>query len=54
MIDLGIRRAVRCLSFVSPLLCLMILFCTVGITVAAVVGDLVELKATHQGGVPLP
>ena len=49
-----IRRAVRCASFAAPLLCLMILCCTAGITVSAmVVGDQIELKATHQAGVPL-
>ena len=52
MIHLAIRRAVRCPSFVTLLLCLVSLFCAAGITFAAVVGDQVELKATHQAGVP--
>ena len=53
MICLAIWRAVRCSPFVTSLLCLVTLFCAAGITVAAVVGDQVELKATHQAGVPL-
>jgi hypothetical protein len=52
MILLAIRRAVRCPSCVTPLLCLTILFCAVGVTFAAVVGDHVELNATHQAGIP--
>jgi hypothetical protein len=48
-----IRRAVLCSRCVTSLLCLVILFCAAGITVAAVVGDQVELNATHQAGVPL-
>ena len=50
MINLAIRRAGRCLSFVTPLLGLVTQLCAVGITFAAMVGDQVELKATHQGG----
>jgi hypothetical protein len=53
MVHPVIRRAVRCPLLVTSLLCLVILFCEPGITVAAVVGDQVELKATHQAGVPL-
>jgi endonuclease YncB( thermonuclease family) len=53
MIYCASHRAVRSPSFVTLLLCLAILFCAAGITVAAVVGDQVELKATHQAGVPL-
>jgi hypothetical protein len=53
MIHRSSHRAVRCLSFVTPPLCLAILFCAAGITFAAVVGDQVELKATQQAGVPL-
>jgi hypothetical protein len=53
MIDLAIRRGIHCRSFVTPLLCLVILLCAAGITVGAVVGDHVELKATRQAGVPL-
>jgi endonuclease YncB( thermonuclease family) len=53
MIHRSSHRAVHCLSGVTPLLCLVILICLAGINVAAVVGDQVELKATHQAGVPL-
>jgi hypothetical protein len=53
MIRLTLRRAVGCPSFVTPLLCVVTLLCVAGITFAAVVGDHVELKATHQDGVPL-
>ena len=53
MIDPAIRRAVRCASFVAPLLCLVSLICAAGIVSAMVVCDQVELKATHQAGVPL-
>ncbi len=52
MIDLAIRRAVRCPSFVTPLLCIVGLLCAAGSTFTAVVGDHVELIATHQAGVP--
>jgi hypothetical protein len=47
------RRAIRCPSLVTPLLYMAILLCMAGITVAAVVGDQVELKASHQAGIPL-
>jgi hypothetical protein len=47
MIDPAIRRAVRCASFVAPLLCLVSLFCAAGIVSAMLVGDQVELKASH-------
>jgi hypothetical protein len=53
MIDRAIRGAVCRLSFVTPLLCLVTLLCASGITVAAVVGDRIELKATRQASVPL-
>ena len=52
MIDRAIRGAVCRLSFVTRLLYLVTLLCAAGITVAAVVGDRVELKATRQSGVP--
>jgi hypothetical protein len=53
MIDRAIRRAVRCRLCTVLLLYLVSLFCPAGITFAAVVGDQVELNATHQAGVPL-
>jgi hypothetical protein len=53
MIHRSSRRAVRCPSCVTPLLYLAIFLCMTGITLAAVVGDEVELNATHQAGVPL-
>jgi hypothetical protein len=53
MIHRSSHRAVRCSSCVTPLLCLVILLGMAEITGAAVVGDHVELKATHQAGVPL-
>jgi hypothetical protein len=52
MIDRAIRRAVRCPAFVVLLLCLVIVLCMAGSAFAAVVGDQIELKATHQDGVP--
>jgi hypothetical protein len=39
MIHRSSHPVVRCLLCVTPLLCLAILFCAVGITSAAVVGD---------------
>jgi hypothetical protein len=53
MLHRTVRRAVLDSLFVNLLLCLAILFCAAEITVAAVVGDHVELKATHQSGIPL-
>jgi micrococcal nuclease len=53
MSDLAIRRGIRCRSCVTPLLCLVTLLYAAGIIFAAGVGDQVELKATHQAGVPL-
>ena len=52
MIHRSGHRAVRCPSLVTLLRCMVILLCMAGITVAAVVGDQVELKATHQAGIP--
>jgi hypothetical protein len=52
MMHLSIRRAVRCTSCVTLLLLALSLFVAAGITCAATVGDQVELKATHQAGVP--
>jgi hypothetical protein len=53
MIDPCIRRAARCTSSLTLLLVILSLFFAAGITFAAAVGDQVELKATHQAGVPL-
>jgi hypothetical protein len=53
MMDRAIGGAVCRLSFVTPLSCLVTLLCAPVFTVAAVVGDRVELKPTHQAGVPL-
>jgi hypothetical protein len=52
MIHLTIRRAVRCTSSLTLLLVILSLFFAAGITFAAAVGDQVELKATHQAGIP--
>ena len=52
MIHLAIRRAARCALCLTPLLLTLSLFVAAGISFAAVVGDQVELKATHQAGVP--
>lgn len=52
MIDQAIHHPVRCPPFIVLLLCHVSLFCAVGITVAAVVGDQIELNATHQAGIP--
>jgi endonuclease YncB( thermonuclease family) len=53
MIDPCIRRAARCTSSLTLLLVILSLFFAAGITFAAAVGDQVELKATHQAGIPL-
>ena len=53
MIDRGIRSAVRCPLFIVLPLCLVSLFCAATFVFAAVVGDQVELKGTHQAGIPL-
>jgi hypothetical protein len=47
-----IRQAARCLSFLTPLLVTLSLLLAASIAFAAVTGDQVELKATHQAGVP--
>jgi endonuclease/exonuclease/phosphatase family metal-dependent hydrolase len=48
----SIRRTVRQPSRVTPFLCILsVVFCA-GITVAATVGDQVELRATQPSGVP--
>jgi hypothetical protein len=53
MMDRAIGSVVCRLSFVTFLSCLVTLLCAPRFTVAVVVGDRVELKATHQAGVPL-
>jgi hypothetical protein len=53
MIHLLVRRAARCTSSLTPLLVILSLFLATSIAIAATVGDQVELKATHQAGVPL-
>src|SRR5215216_6922629 len=53
MIDPCVRRAARCTSSLTLLLVILSLFFAAGITFAAAVGDQVELKATHQAGIPL-
>jgi endonuclease YncB( thermonuclease family) len=47
------HRAARCLSFVAPLLLTLVLLSTASQSLAAAVGDQVELNATHQAGIPL-
>lgn len=49
----SIRRAARCTSSLTALLVILSLFLAASIAIAATVGDQVELKATHQAGVPL-
>jgi micrococcal nuclease len=49
----SIRRATRCTSSLTALLVILSLFLAASIAIAATVGDQVELKATHQTGVPL-
>ena len=53
MRHLVIRWAARDTSFVGLLLWTISLFGATGLTLAAVVGDQVELRATHPAGVPL-
>ena len=53
MIHRSGHRAVRCPSLVTLLRRMVILLGMAGITVAAGVGDHVELRASHQAGVPL-
>jgi hypothetical protein len=53
MIHLFVRRAARCTSSLTPLLIILSLFLAACIAIAATVGDQVELKATHQAGIPL-
>jgi endonuclease YncB( thermonuclease family) len=53
MIHLSIRRAVRCVSYLMPLLGILGLFLVAGMSFAAAVGDHVELKARNRAGVPL-
>jgi hypothetical protein len=51
MIHLVIHRPLRCAPFFTPLPVLS-LFIPTSIAFAAAIGDHVELKATHQAGVP--
>jgi hypothetical protein len=51
MIHRSIDRAARCTSSLILLFSLSLFFAT-GIAFAAAIGDQVELKATHQAGVP--
>jgi len=53
MIHLANHRVVRGTSCLTPLLLTLSLLLAVGIAFAAAVGDHVELKASHQAGVPL-
>jgi hypothetical protein len=52
MIHRSSRRDVHCRLYVTSLLCIVSLFCAAGSTFAAVVGDQIELNATHQAGIP--
>jgi micrococcal nuclease len=53
MIHLSSCRAARFTSSLTPLLLTISLLLAASIAFAAAVGDQVELKATHQAGVPL-
>ena len=53
MIHRSSRRDVHCRLYVTSLLCIVSLFCAATFVFAAVVGDQVELKGTHQAGIPL-
>jgi micrococcal nuclease len=48
----SIRRAVRCTLFFTPLFLTLSLCFAANNALAAAIGDQVELKATHQAGVP--
>jgi endonuclease/exonuclease/phosphatase family metal-dependent hydrolase len=52
MTHLSIRHAANSTCFLTALLCSYGVFFTASITVAAAVCDQVELKATHQDGIP--
>jgi len=47
------RHPVRGLAVLTPLLLTLALLFTTSLTFAVAIGDQVELKATHQAGVPL-
>jgi endonuclease YncB( thermonuclease family) len=47
------HRAARNIPVLTPLLMTLALLFTVGLALAAAIGDQVELKATHLAGVPL-
>lgn len=46
------RHTVRCIPLLTPLLLTLAFLFTATVAFAAAVGDHVELKATHQAGVP--
>jgi hypothetical protein len=52
MIHLTIRRVAFRIPLRTPLLLALILSLVAGLALAAAIGDQVELKATHQAGVP--
>jgi len=53
MYPLHHHRAARHIPVLTPLLVTLALLFTVGIALAAAIGDQVELHATHQAGIPL-
>jgi endonuclease YncB( thermonuclease family) len=52
MMHRSIRRAIRCPLFLTSLLLTLSVLLTPSIALAVAIGDQVELKATHQAGVP--
>jgi hypothetical protein len=50
--DALMRHTVRCIALLIPLLLTLAFLFTATIVFAAAVGDQVELKATHQAGIP--
>jgi len=52
MIHCCIRHAARRTSSNTPLLVTLSLFLAAGLAFAAALGDHVQLKATHQAGIP--
>lgn len=49
----SVPRRVRCLPLYVPVLVALLLCLTARVAFAAAIGNQVELKATHQAGVPL-
>jgi hypothetical protein len=47
-----IRRAIRCALSLTAFFLTLSFFYDAGMAFAAAIGDQVELKATHQAGVP--